>query len=48
MCGVDYGVDLKRGYSQIRHRVSYTMFSIEFGLSFGLSKRGGVCCDSVL
>ncbi len=29
---VDYGVDIRWGYSQLRHRVLYTMFLFGFGL----------------
>ncbi len=31
--GVDSGVDIRWGYSQLRHRVLYTMFFCGFGLS---------------
>jgi hypothetical protein len=31
--GVDSGVDIRSGYSQLRHRVTYTMFFFGFGLS---------------
>jgi hypothetical protein len=30
--GVDSGVDIRRGYSQLRHRAPYTMFFFGFGL----------------
>jgi len=31
--GVDSGVDIRGGYSQLRHRVTYTIFFFVFGLS---------------
>jgi hypothetical protein len=39
--GVDPGVDIRGGYSQLRHRVPYTMFYFGSGLKNG---RHGLSC----
>ncbi len=43
--GVDSGVDMRGGYSQLRQRVRYAMFFFEFGLSLvcGVSKLSVFC-----